>query len=114
MITSIPLEAYLLGLNIQDYKNIARNVNRILLIAEDKLQKILEKAQKELPLKINTIARSLIESMAYDKEFYQAAKIDDSKGPPIPGCFTIALVDYLLRNKHKIKIPNSTQKHKTF
>ena len=102
-ITSIPIGIAELGLDPDDYANIARNVNRILNMPQNKWQNILDRANKELSSKVKTIAHPVIQDMAYDREFFKEAGFPYHKGPPVQGCFTTAFADYLLRNKDKIE-----------
>jgi|APSaa5957512576_1039674.scaffolds.fasta_scaffold170261_1 hypothetical protein len=104
MITSIPIELSRLNLGAEDYKKIARNVNRILKMSEEVWKRILNRANSELSLEVRTIAHPIVEHMANDREFYNEANLNYPNGPPKQGCFVTALADYLLRNQDKIKI----------
>jgi|TARA_B100001971_G_C18056776_1_gene465744 hypothetical protein len=103
MITSIPAEISQLGLNLEDYVNIAKNITRILNMPKNKWQNILDRANLELSPKLRTIALPLVTSMAYDRGFFKEAGFPYSNGPPVQGCFITALSDYLLRNKEQIE-----------
>ena len=94
----LPLKITKLGLNHKDYANIAKNVNRILNMPNDKWQNILNRANNELSSKLRTIAHPIIKSMAYDREFFKKANLCYSNGPLIQEGFITALADYLLRN----------------
>ncbi len=104
MIASIPKLALELGLDFTDCENIAENIKGISLIPKDKRQKILDRANKELPPELRAKVHSLVENMAYDRQVYRIAKLKYSQGPRIgEDLFTTAIADYLLRHKDKLK-----------
>lgn len=106
MITSVPTEIIQLGLDHQDYNNIARNINRILNMPEN-WDSILERAKKELSNEVTEIALKIPLAMAYDREFFKITGYPYSNGPPVQGCFITSLADYLLRNKEKLQLSSS-------
>jgi len=101
MITSIPKTALELNINLQGYTKLARNVGRMKLLTNKQKEKILDRADKELPKEIFSRAMRLIEDITNDKEVYKIAEIPYSQGPPQKGqrLFTTAVADYFLRNK---------------
>jgi hypothetical protein len=102
MITSIPIELSKLGLEVEDYRGIARNVNRILTMPRSKWERILRRINSELSVEVRTKAKPLVEIIANDREFYKEANLPYHEDTP-QGCITVALADYLLRNQDKIK-----------
>jgi len=99
-ITSIPKLAADLGISSQDYENIAKNVKRISLIPIEARQRILDRANSELPSELISNANSLLKNMVYDKLVYKIAGLSYAQGPPKgERIFTTAIADYLLRNK---------------
>jgi hypothetical protein len=99
---SSPLELIELGLGSLEYYEIADNVGRVLKI-HDKWQDILDRANEELPESVRDAGMRLCQGMDYDKSFFRKAGLDYAKGSPAPGCFFVAVVDYMLTNKDKLK-----------
>ena len=100
MINSIPLSAVNLDIDFKGYNELARNIKRMKLLTKKQKERILDRADKEIPKEINSKARKLIEDMSYDREVYKIAEIPYHEGPPKnQKLFTTAMADYLLRNR---------------
>ena len=100
-ITSIPKLVSDLGMNFQDYENIAKNIKRMSLISSEARQRILDRANKNLSAELRKKAFPLIEQMAYDRQVFKIAGLKYSNGPPEgKGLFVTAIADYLLKNKN--------------
>ena len=103
MMNSVPIEVAKLGLDCRDYYDgISKNVNRVLNM-RDKWESIIKRANLELPKWVRDIGTKLPKAMSYDRRFFRAAGLDYSLGPPVQGCFTVAVADYLLRNQNRLK-----------
>ncbi|MFH1522071.1 MAG: hypothetical protein ABIF18_03865 [archaeon] len=100
---SVPIEIMQLGLDISDYIAIGTNVKRVLNMKEN-WDSILKRANSELPKKVLDISTKLPGVMAEDKEFFKEANLNYANGVPVQGCFTVAVADYLLRNRDKIRV----------
>jgi len=100
MINSIPLSAVNLDIDFMGYNKLAQNIKRMKLLTKEQKERILHRADKEIPKEINSKARKLIEDMSYDREVYKIAEIPYHEGPPKnQKLFTTAMADYLLRNR---------------
>lgn len=99
---SVPIGIARLGLGVDDYVAIARNVNRVLDMPECSWQRILDRANSDLSKEVVAIATQLPLSMANDREFFREAGLPYGPGVPVQGCFITAVADYLLRNQDKI------------
>lgn len=100
MVTSMPPPVSKLGLSLEDYFNIAKNIGIVSLLSKDARQKILDRANEELSAELRRKSKPLIEKMAYDRQVYEIAGLNYAKGPPEgEGLFITAVADYLLRNK---------------
>lgn len=100
MLTHIPKLAHELGIDFKGYEELAKNIQRMSMIPLWQRIKILERADSELPLELRIRAYPLVEEMAYDRQVYEIAGLEYSKGPPAEQkLFITALADYLLRHK---------------
>jgi hypothetical protein len=99
---SVPVEIVRLGLGIDDYVVMVRNVKRVLNISEDGRKRILSRADKELSDEVRMIAITLSEGMCHDGEFFREAGFKYANGPPARDCFITSVADYLLRNRDRI------------
>tara|TARA_Y100000034_G_scaffold136124_1_gene210946 strand:+ start:19542 stop:19865 length:324 start_codon:yes stop_codon:yes gene_type:complete len=101
MINSIPLEAQVLGITYEEYYGeLARTVKRNSTKPDTEYQNIFDKANKKLPKETIKKALSLIESIGYDKEFFQAADLNYAEGGN--GCISVSIYDYLLNHQENI------------
>ncbi len=95
MLTSIPKLAVDVGISFEDYENIAKNIKRISLRPIEARQRILNRANKELPSELISNAKSLVNNMAYDGMVYKIAGLSYAQGPPEgEGLFTTAIADF--------------------
>lgn len=101
---SAPIQIIQLGLEIDAYSEMARNVGRMLNTSRDARQRILERANSDLSAKVKRIATQLPMAMAHDREFFKEAGLDYCSKSPGEGCLTVSVADYLLRNRDKINL----------
>ncbi|MCK4650105.1 hypothetical protein KAT36_02630 [Candidatus Pacearchaeota archaeon] len=103
---SIPIEVVRLGFDFDDYVGIARNVQRVLNMQQN-WDSILERANSELPEWASDIGTMLPMTMGYDREFFREAGLDYAEGIPVQGCFTVAVADYMLRNRGRLELTST-------
>ncbi len=102
---SIPLSAFELEIDENGYNEISRNIAWVQNLTQMQRQNILERANKELPIDIESRVRKLIIDMANDRAVYKVAELKYHKGPPEgQGLFITALADYLLREKSSMNL----------
>ena len=101
---SVPVEIVRLGLGVDDYVAMARNVRRILNVDKTAWEKILDRANEEFSDEARVTAMGLSVAMCYDREFFREAGFKYANGPPVSGCFITAIADYLLRNQNRIMV----------
>ena len=100
MMESIPLSALELGIDFEGYDDLAQNIRRMRFLSLRERQRILERADKELPENIISRANELREDLSNDKNVYEISGIPYHKGPPEgQKNFTTAIFDYLLRTR---------------
>ena len=100
MMESIPLSALELGIDFEGYDKLAHGIGRIGLLLPEQRQRILERADKELPKNIISRANELVVDLSNDKNVYEISGIPYHKGPPEgQKNFTTAIFDYLLRTR---------------
>ena len=99
---SVPIEIAQLGMGVDDYISIAKNVKRVLSMSRNLCQRILDRATSDLSKDVTVIATRLPMAMANDREFFREAGLPYGPGVPKQGCFKISVADYLLRNLDKI------------
>ena len=98
MIESISVNALELGIDFEDCVKIAQNIRRMRLLLPEQRQRILERADKELPREIISKANELVRYLANDRKIYEIAEIPYHRGPPEgQNLFITAVADYLLR-----------------
>lgn len=99
-IESIPVSASELGIGFEGYNELARNISRMISIIPEQRQKILERADKELPGNIISKANGLVMDLANDRKVYEIAGLPYHRGPPEgQNLFITAVADYLLRTR---------------
>lgn len=100
---SIPVGIVELGFGFDDYSGMARNVRRVLNMRRS-WDSILKGANSELSEWSREIGSRLPLDMAHDREFFREAGLKYSSGIPIQGCFSVAVADYMLRNRDRLEL----------
>jgi len=98
-VSSIPLSAIRLGINLEGYNKLIKNVGRMMLIPLWQRREKINEANQTLSKKTMIDALSLIEDLAYEKKAYEPKGLQYHEGPPKGQLlFKTAVVDYLLTN----------------
>ena len=101
ILSSIPVNAFEIGIGFDEYAEIALNIRRMKLLSPEQRWEILERADRELPKAVSHIAMKIMKGLFYDREVFKIAGISYGKEPPEGNIIIkMALADYLLRNQN--------------
>jgi len=71
-----------INLSTYTYWEIAKNILKMKAISLEQRQKILERAEKTLPIELSEEVDKLTDDMASERKVYEITGLDSDKGPP--------------------------------